>query len=130
MALIAFPLQLEVGLLRRCDEAESLSALMEIMVWTPHGSWPSCKHLGLRDFFEQDARIPVRALPEQRVQELNHALEELGVVCYRLRSLIREPEADRDVGSYVLTFESATGDRGTSIHLQRTKSDVMPYVIR
>ena len=131
MAYLAFPLRLEGGLLRRCEEPEAVISLMEIMAWTPYESWAGCKHFGLRDFFEQDARRPVPSLPERAVREINLALEELGVAHYRLRSLVRGAEIGPGMSSFVVTLHSTVEDARThSFCLQRAQSGLMAYVVR
>jgi len=76
------------------------------MATTPHGSWKGCPHFGFRDFFEQ-ARTR-HELPQVAVQEANLALKDLGILNLRLEGIAKEPQANRDVDSYVVTLASTT----------------------
>ncbi|MGH9398448.1 MAG: hypothetical protein ACRD18_16570 [Terriglobia bacterium] len=74
------------------------------MARTPHSSWSGSSHFGLRDFFEEARRRP--GLPQLAVQEMNLALEDLGITRYRVESITKESQAERDVDSYVVQLVS------------------------
>lgn len=105
---VSFPLRLDGSFLRRTEEPEAIVALVRVMATTPHGSWPGSPHFGIRDFFEQARQKP--DLPKLAVQEINQALEDLGITGYKVQSIQSEPRANRDVDSYVVTLADATGE--------------------
>jgi len=74
------------------------------MANTPHGSWEGCPHFGLRDFFEQARARP--DLPQTAIQELNLALNDLGIAGYRVESISRDPKVNRDVDEYSIKLAS------------------------
>lgn len=110
MSFIAFPLRLQGGLLKRCDEPEAIIALVQAMARTPGGSWSGSPHFGLRDLLEDARRRP--SLIPNLLAKLNQALVDLGVTNYRLETVEREASAPRDVDSYVLTLVPAAGGEG------------------
>ncbi len=105
---IAFPLRLENAFLRRCEEPEAILALVRVMAGTPNGSWPACPHFGVRDFFEQARLKP--DLPRQAAQEMNRALEDLGITHYKVQAIVTEPRANRDIDSYEVTLVDSSGE--------------------
>lgn len=109
---IAFPLRLDNAFLRRCQEPEAILALVRVMATTPHGSWAGSEHFGLRDRFEQARARP--DLPQQAAQEINRALDDLGITHYRVQSIAAEPHPNRDVDSYVVTL-AATDASGETL---------------
>jgi len=81
------------------------------MANTPHGAWAGCPNFGLRDCFEQ-ARVRPE-LPQLAIQEANLALNDLGITNYRVESIAKEPQANRDVDEYVITLASVADNRKT-----------------
>ena len=45
-------------------------------------------------------------LPQLALVEVNLALQDLGITNYRVEAIAREPQANRDVDSYVVTLAS------------------------
>ena len=118
MAFLAFPLRLKGGFLKHCEEAEAIVSLVGVMARTPHGSWMGSSHFGLREFFEE-ARVRPE-LPQLALQELNLALQDLGIVHYRVESVAKQAQENRDVDSYVLTLASTEeSDRRHVLPLER-----------
>lgn len=83
---------------------EAVLSLIRLMANTPHGSWAGSPHFGLRDYFEQARTRP--DLPQLAIQEANLALKDLGIVNIRVESIVKEPQADRDVDSYAVALVS------------------------
>lgn len=108
MSFIAFPLRLNNSFLRRSEEVDAILSLIRVMATTPHGSWAGTRHFGIRDLFEQGRVRP--ELPAQAMQEINRALEDLGITHYRVQSIAKEPQAKQDEDSYVVTLASADPD--------------------
>jgi len=116
MTFIAFPLRLERGLLKRCDEPEAIVLLVRAMARTPHGSWIGSSHFGLRDFFE-GART--RLSPVQTaIEELNLALWDLGITHYRVRAATRERSSQIGADSYFLTLVPVEGGPESSFKVE------------
>jgi hypothetical protein len=105
MSFIAFPLRLNKSFLQRCDEVDAILALIRVMAVTPNGSWAGSRHFGLRDLFEQARMHP--ELPAQAVQEVNRALEDLGITHYRVQAIVKDPQAKQDEDSYTVTLISS-----------------------
>ena len=90
--------------MRRSDEVQAVLSLIRVMASTPHGSWEGCPHFGFRDFFEQARTRP--DLPQLALQEMNLALKDLGITNLQVSSIAKEPQANRDVDSYVVSLAS------------------------
>ena len=105
---IAFPLRLDNAFLKRCEEPEAILALVRVMATTPHGTWAGSPHFGLRDWFEQARTRP--ELPQLAVQEINRALDDLGITHYKVQSIAAESPTHRDVDSYVVTLADTSGE--------------------
>lgn len=118
MPFVAFPLRLKGGYLQLGEEPDAIVSLVAVMARTPHGSWSGSSHFGLREFFEE-ARVRPE-LPQLALQELNLALQDLGITNYRVETVTRETQTQRDVDSYVLTLASnLESGRTYSTRLQR-----------
>jgi hypothetical protein len=83
---------------------QAVLSLIRVMAQTPHGSWEGCPHFGFRDYFEQARTRP--DLPQQAMQEVNLALKDLGITDLQVAGIAKEPQANRDVDSYVVTLAS------------------------
>ena len=83
--------------------------LLRVMAATPHGSWAGCPHFGMRDFFEQARLRP--ELVQTALREANLALEDLGIASFRLDSISKEAQRDRDVDEYNVTLLLADGEK-------------------
>jgi hypothetical protein len=106
MSFVAFPMRLEKGFLRRVDGPSAVLALVEAMARTPHGSWPGSVRFGLRDYLEGTGARSVGN--KTALDEMNAALDDLGIHNYRVESLTREqPEAG---GSAVFAISLVSGD--------------------
>ncbi|MGH9450180.1 MAG: hypothetical protein ACRD11_06505 [Terriglobia bacterium] len=117
MPFTAFPLRLERGFLKRCEEPEAILTLIRAMARTPHSSWSGSSHFGLRDLFEEARRRP--GVAQFAVQELNLALQDLEITRFRVESITKESQADRDVDSYVVQLVS-TVEGGASFAIGLT----------
>lgn len=116
MSFLAFPLRLEGGFLKRCSEVNAIVCLVNLMAKTPHGSWIGGAHFGLREFFEEARGQP--GLPAQAVKELNLALQELGILDYRVEEIVKEPQMQAEIDSYSLKIVStAEGGKAHLLHL-------------
>jgi hypothetical protein len=81
---------------------EAILTIIRLMASTPHGSWAACAHFGIRDFFEQARALP--ELPRRAVEEANLALQDLGIVDYRIEKISKEQQNEPDIDSYVVTL--------------------------
>ena len=81
---------------------QAVLSLVRVMAQTPHGSWRGCPHFGFRDFFEQARTRP--DAPQLAAQEANLALQDLGVLHFRIESIVKEVQGNPDVDSYVVTL--------------------------
>ncbi|HYZ84536.1 MAG TPA: hypothetical protein VE621_09040 [Bryobacteraceae bacterium] len=112
-ATTAIPIRVHDGFLKRCDPAEAIVRLLEVMARTPHGSWPGSPHFGLRDLFEN-----ARRYPESRqfaLQELRQALADLGLNDYKVESIQLEEGSEMDRSTYTVVLEAPLhpGERRT-----------------
>lgn len=79
-------------------------ALVRTMANTPHGSWAGCREFGLRDLLEQGS---TRAEKIQAVLEnMNRALDDLGIVAFRVESITRESPPGSEISQWVVTLAS------------------------
>ena len=116
MSFLAFPLRFERGFFNRCSREEAIVSLVSVMAKTPHGSWVGSPHFGLREYFEEARAHP--ELPVQALQELNHALRDLGIVDYRVEEISKESPVSAETDSYVLKIVSnAEGGSSHSLRL-------------
>jgi hypothetical protein len=106
MSFIGFPLRLKKAFLDKCDEREAILRLVRIMAQTPNGSWSGGKHFGVRNFFEFENARRRREASREACEEINKALLDLDITHYRVESLVKEAQTDRDVDSYVVTLAS------------------------
>lgn len=77
---------------------------MRVMANTPHGSWQGCKHFGLRELLEQSSRRPEKV--RLAVEELNRALDDLGIVSFVVESITSQSPAGAEVSHWVVTLAS------------------------
>jgi len=115
MSFLAFPLRLEGGFLKRCPQVNAILSLVDIMAKTPHGSWIGSSHFGVREFFEEARKQP--GLPSQAIQELNLALQDLGILDYRVQEIVKESRTQAETDSYVLKIVS-TSEGGPAFSLR------------
>jgi len=118
MPCVAFPLRIKDSFLKRTEEPEAVLALIEVMARTPHGSWAGSAHFGLRDYFED-----VRGKSETQqvaLQELNGALQDLGITAFRAKSIQLEASSSRGGAAYVVTLVSTEqSDQTYSLRVNR-----------
>jgi hypothetical protein len=107
MSFVAFPVRLENGFLRRVDEPSAILALIEMMARTPHGSWPGSPHFGLRDYLHVSGAQGDVA--KTALDEVNHALADLGIQNYRVESLVRETFPGEDSAAFIVTLKASDG---------------------
>src|SRR5271157_793166 len=103
-SFIAFPLRFQSAFLRRTEEVEAIVQLFRVMAGTPHGSWAGCSRFGWRDFFER-ARVRPELI-SKAVEEANGALQELGITHYRVASITKAGDSQRDIDSYEVSIVS------------------------
>ena len=85
------------------------------MANTPHQSWAGSSHFGLRELLEQG-----RARPEKiqfAVEEMNRALESLGVSNFRVGSIAMDSQPGEEISRWVITLAS-TADSGKTYSMQ------------
>jgi len=90
-------------------------SLLRVMANTPHQSWAGSPHFGLRELLEQG-----RARPEKiqfAVEEMNRALETLGVTGFRVSGILSESQPGEEVGRWVVTLAS-TADSAKTYSMQ------------
>ncbi len=81
------------------------------MATTPHQSWAGSPHFGLRELIEQG-----RARPEKiqfAVEEMNRALEDLGVTSYRVDKIAPESVPGEEESRWVVTLVSVSDQAKT-----------------
>jgi hypothetical protein len=93
---IAFPLRMHRGLLQKVDEREAYLTLIGIMARTPPGSWAGHPSFGFRDLFSEIAKDGLSKedyarLSETATGEINTVLAELGLLRYRVASILPDP---------------------------------------
>jgi len=95
-------LRFQEGFLKRCSESEAMLSLFRLMGNTPHGSWTGCPHFGLREFLEDAKMRPEQA--QRAVEEMNRALESLGITHVRVESIGKPEQLDREKGSLAINL--------------------------
>jgi len=116
MSFLAFPLRLEGGFLKRCPQVNAILSLVSIIAKTPHGTWIGCRHFGMREFFE-DARAQP-SLPSHAIQELNLALQDLGILDFRVQEIVKESRTHEETCTYVCRIVSTLeGGQALSLRL-------------
>ena len=85
------------------------------MANTPYGSWAGCRHFGLRELLEQGVRRPEKV--RLAVEELNRALEDLGIVNFLVESITSESQAGAEINRWVVTL-AAKADRTKTYSLE------------
>jgi hypothetical protein len=79
---------------------------------TPHGSWAGCPHFGLREFLEDSRTRPEQA--QRAVEEMNRALESLGIMHFRVEAISKQGQQDREGNSLAVTLVSTSDPAKTS----------------
>jgi hypothetical protein len=86
------------------------------MANTPHGSWAGCPHFGLRELLEQSSTRPEKIGVAK--EEINRALEDLGVTNFRVEAIHRDSVAGAEVAQWTIILASTTEpDRTFSLEL-------------
>ena len=85
------------------------------MANTPQGSWTGCPQFGLRDFLEQSNARSERV--QVAVDQINRALEDLGVMNFRVEAVTRDSVAGAEVGQWTITLAS-TAEPGRTFSLR------------
>ena len=75
------------------------------MVASSRGAWKGSERFGVREYFEQARKQP--ALVEVAVQEMNAALQDLGIGHIQVESITRETPGDLDTDNYTVTLSAA-----------------------
>jgi hypothetical protein len=107
MSFLAFPLRLENGFLRRCEESEAFQKLMEVMGLTPYNSWAGSLHFGLREgHLEGPKGRPDRL--QEAVRETNLALADLGITDIQLDTItpVKGEKPGQEVEFFEVKFRS------------------------
>lgn len=115
MAFIAFPLRVQGGSLKRCDEPEAIVALIHAMARSPHGSWKVCPHFGLKDWFADNSR---RVSLRNVLVEINLTLQDLGITHYRADTLTRDPSQQSGLDSFELALVPVEGGQYVTFSLK------------
>lgn len=76
------------------------------MANTPHGSWTACPLFGLRDLLEQGNTRSEKG--QVAMDQINRALEDLGIMNFRVEAMIRDSVAGAEVGQWTITLASTT----------------------
>ncbi len=90
-------------------------SLLRIMANTPHQSWAGSRHFGLRELLEQSRAKPERV--QFALEEMNRALESLGVTNYRVEKIASESLPGEEASRWVVTLVS-TVDQGKTYSLE------------
>jgi len=85
------------------------------MANTPHQSWAGSPHFGLRELLEQGKARPEKV--QFAVEEMNRALETLGVTGFRVGSIISESEPGEEASRWVVNLVS-TADSAKTYAMQ------------
>jgi hypothetical protein len=85
------------------------------MANTPHQSWAGSPHFGLRELLEQSRAKPERV--QFALEEMNRALEGLGITSYRVEKIASESLPGEEAGRWVITLVS-TADQGKTYSLE------------
>ncbi len=104
MPFVEFPLRLAGGFLRNTGEPEAVLALIEIMGTTPHGSWRGSAHFGLRDLLTDPKSR--QEFGSVAMQQINLALEDIGITEYRVQSVQREQATREGSETFTITLAS------------------------
>jgi hypothetical protein len=76
------------------------------MANTPHGSWTGCPQFGLRDLLEQSNSRSEKV--QVAMEQINRALEDLGITNFRVEAMTRDSVAGTEVGQWTITLASTT----------------------
>jgi hypothetical protein len=79
-------------------------ALVRVMANTPHGSWAGCCHFGLRELLEQSVTRPEKV--QVALDEMNRALNDLGISTFRAETITRDSLAADEVGQWTVKLIS------------------------
>lgn len=85
------------------------------MANTPHQSWAGSPHFGLRELLEQGKARPEKV--QFAMEEMNKALETLGVSSFRVRGIVSESQPGEEIGRWVVTLVS-TADSAKTYSMQ------------
>lgn len=76
------------------------------MANTPYGSWAACPEFGFRDLLEESNSRPEKI--GVAIQTLNRALENLGVIGFRVEAITRDSALGAEVGQWTIILTSTT----------------------
>lgn len=79
---------------------------MRVMAATPYGSWAACPPFGLRELLELSGTARERI--ELAVNEMNKALQELGIADFRVEDLTRESRTGEDASEWIVTLATTS----------------------
>jgi hypothetical protein len=97
-------------------ERESVAQLIRIMFDTPNGSWKACPHFGFRNFLIDDTGR--RDALDRSRDEINKALEDLGITHYRVKELVKDVTSSPfEILLDAVIVSSKPGEQGFSIGL-------------
>lgn len=85
------------------------------MANTPQGSWTGCPDFGLRDLLEQPNTRSGQV--QVAVDQINRALEDLGVMSFRVEAMTRDSIAGAPFGQWTITLAS-TAEQGKTFSLR------------
>jgi len=74
------------------------------MANTPYGSWAGCSRFGLRELLEQSSTRPENV--QVALEEMNHALEDLGITGFRVESITRDSVEGAGLRQWMITLAS------------------------
>ena len=127
---LAFPIRFERGMFETTNERESYFMLLEIMARTPRGSWCGHPLFGFNEFFLDASKSGLThdqrtRLAETTLKDINAVLADLGLLRYRVESLVFETTA----GSSASGLEKQRGwnqlktDGGATLILREVDTD-------
>jgi hypothetical protein len=81
------------------------------MANTPHQSWAGSPHFGLRELLEQGRSRPEKI--QFAIEEMNRALESLGVTGFRVGNIAMESQAGEETSRWIIILASTTDSAKT-----------------
>ena len=110
MDFVAFPLRIgqRGSLERSVSPEESVVHLIQIMASTPERGWSGSSEFGLRDTLGGLLSRPGSRLTA--IEQLNKALEDLGIDWVRVENIEIEPSNDFGKASYMVTLSFRNRD--------------------
>ena len=81
-------------------------ALVRVMANTPHSSWAGCPYFDLRELLEQSNARPEKL--QVALDEMNRALDDLGITSFRVESITRDSLAADEVGQWTVKLISTS----------------------